>query len=215
MPEGDRFEESFGAGWRAALVVVEGGVASDAEVADKLVKALAKTLRANGGVPGLLAMAEIVESSNGISLLERFSALDAIARAQEGHRHTKVATDVAKSLVVQNGAASGGSIHDSLERRLVGDTCAALVSHYFFERAQQQLIAGGRFADTEDARRWQVRVEQIMEPAIAKIAERLVRRPDAEGLRAPKRNVPMESTHNLLYENLNPIPSRELSRVPG
>ena len=90
MPDLDRFERTFQVGgWRGAYRLARERVASTEEVGDKLVKSLAKTLRANGGVPELPAMAEIVESSNGTSLLERFSALDAIVRAQDGHRPTK------------------------------------------------------------------------------------------------------------------------------
>ncbi len=75
MPDLDRFERTFQVGgWRGAYRLARERVASTEEVGDKLVKSLAKTLRANGGVPELPAMAEIVESSNGTSLLERFSA---------------------------------------------------------------------------------------------------------------------------------------------
>ena len=90
MPDQDRFERTFKVGgWRGAYRRAREAVTSTEEVGDKLVKALAKTLRDNGGVPGLPEMAEIVKSSNGTSLHGRFNALDAIVRAQNSHRHTE------------------------------------------------------------------------------------------------------------------------------
>ena len=63
MPELDRFERTFQAGWRAAYQHAREGVASDEEIGDKLVKTLAKTLRESDGVPGLPAMVAMVLTS--------------------------------------------------------------------------------------------------------------------------------------------------------
>ncbi len=202
MPEGDRFERSFGAGWRGALRLVREGVGTDEEVADKLLKSLAKTLRDQRGVPGLEEMSRVVVEGKSNSLLDSFNALDGIVREYEGHRHAMVATDVAKSLLVQEDTANGMAASEFLVDRFVGDTCSALLDHYFFARAYPQLIAEGRFIDHEDARQWQRRVEQVMHPNVAKLADRLTQRPDAESLRAPKRTLPVESTRNLLEADL-------------
>ena len=202
MPDLDRFERTFQAGWRAAYQYARGGVASLEEVGDKLVKSLAKTLRVNDGVPGLQAMAAIVEASNGASLLERFSALDAIVRAQGGNRHSKIAADVANSLLVQQEVAIGGSVPDGVARRFGEDVCAALVEHYFFANARQHLIAQGKIADHQEARQWQGEVERAIQPAIEKVAHQLVQNPDANNLRAPRGALKKESTSTLLEEEL-------------
>ena len=214
MPEGDRFEKGFGSGWRGALTLVRGGVASEEEVADKLGKALAKTLRDRSGVPGHEAICRVMEGAETGSLLESFQVLDDIDRSHEGHRHTKVATDVAKSLLVQGDAANGMAALGSLPHRLASETCSALVDHYFFGRAYPQLIAEGRFVDHEHARQWQDRVEQAMQPTVAKFADKLVSRPDAQGLRAPRRSVPKESTRTLLKEDLFSTPAKVPAGLP-
>ena len=214
MPEDDRFKKGFGAGWRGALRLVQGGVSSDEEVADKLVKSLAKTLHVEGGVPGLEVICRVVESADRSSLLESFHALGVIVLDHERHRHTKVATEVAKSLMVQRDVTNGSAASESLPHRLLRETCSALLAHYFFGRAYPQLMAEGRFVDHEHARHWQVRVEQVMQPAIVKFADKLVSRPDAEGLRAPRRSVPKESTRNLLEEDLLSTPAKVPALLP-
>ena len=203
MPDLDRFVRTFQVGgWRGAYRRAREAVASTEEVGDKLVKALAKTLRANGGVPELPAMAEIIEPSNGTSLLERFSALDAIVRAQDGHRHTKIASDVAKTFLVQQDATNGGSVPSNAVSRLGEEVCAALVEHYFFANARQHLITQDRLANHEEARRWQSEVERAIQPDIEKVARQLVQDPGANHLRAPKGIVKKESTSTLLEEEL-------------
>ena len=203
MPDLDRFERTFKVGgWRGAYRRAREAVASTNEVGDKLVKALAKTLRTNGGVPELSAIADIVEPSNGTSLLERFNALDAIVRAQDGHPHTRIAADVAKSFLVQQGAANGGSVASKAASRFGEEVCAALVSHYFFGNARQHLVTQNRLANHEEARRWQGEVERAIQPDIEKVARQLVQDPGANHLRAPKGMVRKESTRTLLEEEL-------------
>ena len=53
MPDLDRFERAFGAGWRGAYRRARHDAAPTAEVADKLINALARTLRERGGIPGI------------------------------------------------------------------------------------------------------------------------------------------------------------------
>ena len=214
MPEGDHFERSFGAGWRGVLQLVREGVGSDEEVADKLVKSLAKALRNEKGVPGIAEIFRVIAEAKVNSLLNSFNALDDIVRDHEGHRHTKVAVDVAKSRLVQKDAANGMAASEVQAHRFVEDTCSALLEHYFFARTYPQLIAEGRFSDHEDARQWQRRVEQAMQPNVVRLAEGLAQRPDAKGLRAPKRIVPTESTTNLLAVDLLSTTQKEPAGLP-
>ena len=217
MAEGDRFERAFGAGWRGAYrrARIEG--ASPAEVADKLITALARTLRERDGVPGFGEVEDAVERavwrlslhSRGAEeeapiLIESFNQLDLIVRDKDGHRHAKVAADVAKSLLVQQGGLAGGDAIWPITTKLAEATCTALVEHYFFATARQNLVAEGGIGDHEDARRWQQSVEEVMQPAIRQIAERLRKDPHAEALRAPNRTVKPQLTSDLLKEGLVP-----------
>ena len=91
MPEGDRFERSFRAGWRSAYNYTRGGGASLEEIGDKLIQTLAKKLREADGVPGLPEMMQIVTDSNPQSLLHQFRDLDRIVREHNGHIHIRIA----------------------------------------------------------------------------------------------------------------------------
>ena len=211
MPEGDRFERSLGAGWRSAFRYAAGEVASEQEIEDKLVGSLAKTLRGNGGVPGHDAIVRTIVGALEASLMESFGALDGIVRDQGGDRHTKVAVAVAKSFLVQQGVSILSP--DQMARQLSMSTCEALIEHYFFARVTQRLIAKGRFADRNEARQWQSRVEQAMRPRIEKLAGQLVQDPSAASLRAPGRVTKKVSTSELLSEDLGAI--REGSSIPS
>ena len=211
MPEGDRFERNLGAGWRSAFRYAAGEVASEQEIEDKLMGSLAKTLRENGGVPGHDAIARTIVGAHEASLMESFGALDGIVRDQGGDRHTKVAVDVAKSFLVQQGVSVPSP--DQMARQLSMSTCEALIEHYFFARVTQRLITKGRFADHNGARQWQGRVEQAMRPRIEKLAGQLVQDPSAASLRAPGRVTKKVSTSELLSEDLGAI--REGSSIPS
>lgn len=225
MAEGDRLEKAFGAGWRSAYRLAREGVAPPAEVADKLVMALAKTLRERSGVPCFREMEEVLRNaarrlalqSSGVGeeaaiLIESFNALDRIVRDQQGHRNTKVAAKVAKALLVQQGNYVNGHAFWPLTMRFVENTCTALVEHYFFATARQYLVAEDKLGNHEQARQWQHSVVEALQPAIRQIAERLAKDPNAKSLRAPNRTVKPESTSDLLAEVLvsTGTPSRSL-----
>ena len=167
MREGDRFERSLGAGWRSAFRYAAGEVASEQEIEDKLMGSLAKTLRENGGVPGNDAITRTIVGADAASLMESFGALDGIVQDKGGHRHTKIAVDVAKSFLVQQGVSVLSP--DQMACQFSVSTCEALIEHYFFARVNQRLIAKGRFADSNEARKWQGRVEQGMRSRVEKV----------------------------------------------
>ena len=207
MPELDRFERTFQAGWRAAYRHAREEMASDEEIGDKLVKTLAKTLRESDGVPGLRAMVAVVAGMDGDSMLELFEKLDGIVRNLSGHRHSKVAADVMKSFLVQQDPFTGIPTYEDAARQLSGDVCRALVEHYFFANARQHLVAEGRVASPEEARHWQDQMEQLIQPALERIADQLVQSPDTKGLRAPRGAAKKHSTSSLLNEDLLPTPA--------
>ena len=188
MAELDRFEKTFRPGWRAAYNYARGGVASLDEIADKLIKTLAKTLRENSGVPGLQQMAEIVNGTGDGSLLQRFSALDDIVRLEDGHRHCKIAAEVAKSFLVQQAAYGKRLTSAESDIQFPKAVCGALVDHYYFANARQHLVTEGKVGNYEEARKWQAQLEDKAQAAMGGIAEQLVQNSRADTLRAPKAN---------------------------
>ncbi len=201
MPEGDRFERIFRAGWRSAYQYTRDGRASEEEIVDKLVKSLARNLREASGIPGFSEMAQLIAGCNPKTLLNSYEALDRIVREHNGHRHAKIAADVAKSLIVQSpsGTASlNGEVSDKFAERV----CDATLDSNFFAKAGTNLVEEGVFSNLHEFREWQEKIERLMEPSIAKIADHLVQTPDAKGLRAPNRISTKKPTGELLEENL-------------
>ena len=201
MPEGDRFERSFRAGWRSAYRYTRDGNTSSEEIVDKLVESLAKNLRGAGGVPGFSEMTQLITDCGQETLLGSYEALDEIVRDHDGHRYTKIAADVAKSLMVQSISGTAG-LDGDVSRRFAENVCNAIVNNSFFAKAGTPLISEGGFSSFQEFREWQGKVERIMEPSIAKFAGKLVQRPDAKSLRAPNRIAKKKTTGELLGENL-------------
>ena len=202
MVERDRFEKQFGAGWRSAYRYAREGNVPLEGICDKLVSALSKTLRKDGGIPAFDEMAHILTHGRSLGLMAAFGALDDLAERENGHRHTKIAADVAKSLIVQLEAAGWGVEASEISGRFAEVSCSALVERNYFAKARQPLLAEGRFDSYEQMTSWQSRVEEILRPQLSKIAAKLGKKPDGKGLRAPNRLTKKERTRDLLAENL-------------
>ena len=185
MVERDRFEKQFGAGWTVAYRYARDGNASLEEICDKLSSTLAKTLRESSGIPGFDEMVRILVEGRGHGLLAAFGSLDSLTEGEDGHRHTRIAAEMAKSLIVQWEAAGWNVEGSEIPARFAEASCAALVGHYYFAKARQPLLAEGRFGSLEDCARWQGRVEELLSPQLSRIAAKLVQKSDASGLRAP------------------------------
>ena len=201
MPEGDRFERAFRAGWRSAYQLARDGRASPDEIGDKLVKSLAKNLREASGVPGSPDMTQLIIDSGQETLLDSYEALDEIVREHNGHRYTKIAADVAKSFIVQSLSETVGLAGD-IPIQFAESVCEAIVDNGFFAKAGTRLVEDGRFSNLQEFREWQGKIERMIGPSVAKIAEQLVQRPDGEGIRAPNRMSKKKTTGELLEENL-------------
>ena len=202
MVERDRFENQFGGGWLSAYRYAREGHASPEEICDKLSSTLSKTLRQSGGIPAFDEMACILTEGRGRDLMAAFGALDGLVEGEDGHRHTKIAAGVAKSLIVQWEAAGWNVEGSEIPARFAEASCSALVERYYFAKARQPLLAEGRFDSLEDGARWQGQVEEMLRPQLSRIAAQLVEKPGASGLRAPNRLTRKERTGDLLAENL-------------
>ena len=202
MVERDRFEQQLGAGWHSAYqYALEGGVSLEV-ICDKLSSTLSKTLRDKGGIPAFDEMARILIEGRGSHLMAGFGALDDLLEQESGHRHTKIAADVAKSLIVQWDAVGWNVDASEIPTQFGQASCSALVEHYYFAKVRQPLLAEGHFDSFEQISGWQSRVEEILHPQLSKIATKLGQKPDGSGLRAPKRLTKKERTGDLLSENL-------------
>ena len=213
MVERDRFEKGFGAGWLSAYRYVREGRASPEEICDKLSSKLSKTLRENDGIPAFDEMARILTEGRGHGLMAAFGALDGLTEGEDGHRHAKIAADVAKSLIVQWEAAGWDVEGAQIPARFAEASCSALVEHYFFANARQSLLAEGHFGSLEDGARWQGQVEEMLRPQLSRIVAKLVEKPDGSGLRAPNRLTRKKSTGDLLEENLLSVESSNRSKA--
>ena len=202
MPEKDRFELSLGSGWYAVFQYVKSRRASSEEICDKLLKSLAKYLREHNGLPGFQAMVRVVTMPLEHALSERFEALEEVVRNHDGHLHTKIAAEVAKSILVQLSYGGGTLQPMNLDLRLAEDSCFALMQHYFFDKVSRRLIAAGNFTNREEFHKWQIKLEESLQPRIEKIASQLIENVPANKIRAPRRVVPRMSTTDLLVEVL-------------
>ena len=139
MVERDRFERKFGPGWLAAYRYARDGIASTDEICDKLVTALSRVLRQNGGVPGFDEMVGILVGATESGVMAAFDALDGVVQA-EGHTHTAVAADVTKSLIVQLETAEWVGETSRVGDLFSQEVCLALVERYYFAKARQPLL---------------------------------------------------------------------------
>lgn len=221
MPEADRFEKAIRAGWRGAYRRARDGVSSDAEVADRLIAAAARTLRESGGIPGFADLVQVMQDATWRLafptdpigqqrelLAECFGALDRIVLENEGHRNTKVSVGAAKSLLLQTGEPR--RVASDIGMNFAEHACVALVDHYFFATARQNLVAEGKFANHEQARRWQETVQQTMLHSVRLLAGQIVKHPDAKRLRTPPRMVKPRETSELLGEVLTSLGPKQV-----
>lgn len=206
MAENDRFEKSFKPRWRKAYRLLLNPEVAPSEVVDALMTPLTRTLREDD-VPGRVEMRQIlndyVRRSQAITdpvaqaakLVEVFDSLDTLVRNLEGHRNSKIAAEVAKSMIVENDRTvpAGG-----FEERI----CSALLEHYFFAIARANMVSEGVAANQIEAMNAQISVEQKLRPQLMKLAERYVNVTDIRSLRAPNRLTPKTLTRDLLEDDL-------------
>jgi hypothetical protein len=93
VPDQDRFERGFAPGWRKVYRLAKGGIASEAELSDACISALAHCLRQSRGCASLQDLVNVLQSfaqdratppslsmAGGHTLTEAFEALRRIER---------------------------------------------------------------------------------------------------------------------------------------
>jgi hypothetical protein len=163
---------------------------------------LARTLVEAGGCPQLQEIVATVEDTRSAvtgrslgvhdaaasaSVLNvAFARLDELVAAADGHKHTRLAADVARSAVVELiREGPGGSYESMCPTQVAESVCWRILDHYHFD-AQRPLLIGERFANYEEARAWQREVSQIIAPHVATIAQGLARDPTGQHVRKPR-----------------------------
>ena len=211
MAENDRFDMKLAPGWRTPFKHARNEAATDLEVAESLLRSLAKAFRQVGGVPGLHDMVGIITGLDPTGLLQCYRLLDGIVQKNEGHQHSKVAADVARAFLVQMDAGLGPSSFETIRQQFGERVCNALLGNHFFAIARSSLQELGRLGSLDEAGQWQGRIELAMQPSLERLAARLMEKPDGDGLRAPRRQLAKSTTSSLLKEVLVPIRTRHPS----
>ena len=206
MAENDRFEKSFKPGWVKPYRLLLIPDVGDTEIVDAIITPLTKILR-DEDIPGRQEMNHTVSEAvwrlnmdpdptgQANALVKIFDALDDIVRIAEGHRHTKIAAEVAKSMIIENDV---GDTAGSFDERV----CSAFVEHYFFAIARANLVSKGVASTQSEAKERQRRIEHMLRPQLKKLVEKLSNVSDVRTLRAPNRLTPMEPTRSLLDQDL-------------
>lgn len=197
MPDRDWYTLNVARNWRGAARRVEEGT-SLPRVGDLALRALARTLRETGGVPGLDDFAGIVReyAAGRKTILEAFSALRQANLLAGGSQLTQFAKQAAESTImaIDRHEAKGDPTHE-IRCRFIECAFEGLL----FGPARWRWIPS-RFGTYKEAHDWQLQCVAFMAPRIGKLAQALVRHPSGAGLRAPSRVSPQERTADLLYQ---------------
>ncbi len=134
MPDLDIIERGLSPGWRKPYRLLAGEQPAP-HVAKALLQAVALSLRRNGGVPGLIEIAETLARFNAGSLVvqELFGRLRFVEESHGRHRHTRVAARAAQRLAA--GAQAGQVLLAAPLPTLATHFCHELVDHQLFGRA--------------------------------------------------------------------------------
>lgn len=197
MPDRDWYTWNVARNWRNAARRIEEG-ASLPRAADLALRALTRTLRETGGVPGLDDIAGIVReyAAGRKTIPEAFAALRQANLRVGGSQLTQFAKQAAESTIV------------AIDRHEAKGDAAHEIRCRFIECAFEGLLFGParwrwvspRFGTFKEAHDWQLECIALMAPRIEKLAQALARRPSGAGLRAPSRSSPRERTADLIYQ---------------
>lgn len=182
MPDGDIISSSIHHRWRSALARLRGG-ATPQEVASHANRALAETLRVNGGIPGQDAYGAVVEARTRGELTpaEARARARMIAQSQGPTPFTLVvhkAVDRCLAEPVSTAAALGPGV-----LTVADAVCYAVMDGELFERVRPALV-GKCFPDHDAYDRFVADCRALLAPGLARIGQSLSRDPSASRLRA-------------------------------
>ena len=206
MPEGDRFDKKIKRGWSAAYAGTESGESTPEVAASELVVPLTRDLRRGGGLPGLEDAVRIVTACAGSGGIEdAFSALDRVAMEHSGHRHTVILAQAAKTLLATH--ETGGTLTEPtfVAAKLIQQTCHDLLDNSFFGVGRYQMIESGRFSSETEARDFERRVHEAIDPKITELTGQLLADATGKSVKTRRSQTPKPTTQDILKQKVNPI----------
>lgn len=202
MPDLDIIDRNVPRGWRPPLKLFV-GVAKPDEVARAVSKALARSLRENGGLPGFDRWVALLDERIA-GVLDPHSAFvraEAIERELGQGRHVKVAARSVQSILAELGHSRTPAL--SLGRPLAEEFLRRLAQHDFFGRIRPGIVGRRRFKRIADVDERERACRQAMEPFLQRLASGLVRDPEGEELRSPSvRGTRSPTTKDLLHRSI-------------
>jgi hypothetical protein len=202
VPDGDVISSSVHHRWRSTLAHLRAG-ATPGEIASHANRALAETLRSNGGIAGLTAYGAIVEGRvrGELTAAEARAKMRLIARAQE---QTPFALTVQRAVDrCVTAPLDGAAVLQPGVITIAEAVCSEILDAELFERVRPALV-GRCFPDHEAFDRVVDQCRALVERGIISLGESLARDPSATRLRAAptRRRVRRPSTATLLNKSI-------------
>lgn len=184
MPDLDILDAKVLRGFRPASRLFRGN--AEPEVfATAAVKALARSLRENGGLPAANEWVQLLQErlSGYLDPHSAFARVDAIEQRLGHHRHAKVVAKAVRAVLVDIGMRrlrpSPELMTEVCER-----FCHGLLDNAFFGRIRPEL-PGKHFASRVDAMEREAECRRALTQPVRRLAASLASNPEADGLRAP------------------------------
>ena len=200
MPDLDILYTRAVHGWYPPARLAKGN-APPAEIADAIIKSLAKELRRGNGLPKMKELCTLLwaVAEGAGRMLTGFDQLREIENSMGSDLHARIACRAARGVLVELAQGTRGRV--GLERYLAAEYCQHLIQNRFFGRVRPVLV-GESFADAAAVQVWEEAVLLALAPSLDQLVDRLVANPTAHKLRAPKHRVPRRSTAELLDQPL-------------
>lgn len=198
MPDLDIIDRNAPRGWARAYKFFLGD-ASTPEVTRAATKALARSLRENGGFPSAHLFRRVLDQrmSGELDGHSAFEAASAIQHRLGHERHAKIGARALGKLLVEigHGRRLGGDSFEALCDRFVHE----LVDHLFFGRIRPEIVGTKRYPGRAEVEVRELSVREALEPSLRKIARELAVSPSADELRAPPTFIgPQPTTEEML-----------------
>lgn len=197
MPDLDIVERQLRRHWRAPYRLLQGGCPPE-DVADLLIKALAATVRDDGGIPGFGFLCEattrVFSEGGGVKTLAEMGRR--LEQEFGQRRSVKLAARAAQKNLVES--QYGSSLPGPLA--FAEAHLNTLLEHHFFAKVVTgaSVGEGKRFRNIQEARQFAASVHACAEPQLKKMAKKVVSDPTASKLRAPKSSRRQRTTAELL-----------------
>lgn len=176
MTDGDIFHRHPAKAWNASWKLLAGGH-PPAAVAAAADKALAATLRQNGGLPRADAFAGIVQAvfDREVNLPQAFDEISQLVREGHGSKQVRLAADACERLVLE-AREQPASIGLDVVRALTERFLLVTVDNQLFGRIRPEL-QDRQFGDPREAKGFEEPYRQELAPRVRRLAERLASDP--------------------------------------